>query len=107
MQKERREMLRESSNILIGIVLPVMLLIVFGFGMSLDVKNVNVAIVTPQDNRHTADLISHFKDSDYFTVTLCRDERTAADLLARRKVDAVVSVPQHPATRAHQAKLKV
>ena len=107
MQKERREMLRESSNVLIGIVLPVMLLIVFGFGMSLDVKNVNVAIVTPQDNRHTADLISHFEDSDYFTVTLCRDERTAADLLARRKVDAVVSVPQHPATLAHQAKLKV
>ena len=37
--------MRDPSSIAIGIVLPVMLILLFGYGLSLDVKNVPVAVV--------------------------------------------------------------
>ena len=38
-EKERKQMLRESSNIAIGIILPVVMLLIFGYGMSMDVRS--------------------------------------------------------------------
>ena len=44
-KKEMRQVLRDPSSIAIGIVLPVVLILLFGYGMSLDVTHVPVAIV--------------------------------------------------------------
>ena len=44
-RKESRQLLRDPSSIAIGIVMPVMLILLFGYGLSLDVKNVPVAVV--------------------------------------------------------------
>ena len=43
--KEGRQILRDPSSIAIGIVLPVILILLFGYGLSLDVKDVPVAMV--------------------------------------------------------------
>ena len=48
-EKERKQMLRESSNIAIGIILPVVMLLIFGYGMSMDVKNIRLVIVALED----------------------------------------------------------
>ncbi len=106
-QKERREMLREPSNVLIGIVLPVLLLIIFGFGLSLDVKSVRLAVVAPQSNARTADVAAAFASSGYFSVVTCPSEALAADLLAHRRIDAAVVLPQHPDSRTLQGTLRV
>ena len=45
MRKESRQVMRDPSSIAIGIVLPVILILLFGYGLSLDVKNVPVAVV--------------------------------------------------------------
>ena len=39
------QIVRDPSSIAIGVVLPVMLILLFGYGLSLDVKNVPVAVV--------------------------------------------------------------
>ena len=44
-RKESRQIVRDPSSIAIGVVLPVMLILLFGYGLSLDVKNVPVAVV--------------------------------------------------------------
>jgi len=107
MQKERREMLREPSNILIGIVLPILLLVIFGFGLSLDVKNIRVCVVVPQSNAKATELVGAFRLSEYFVTSTCLDERTAAERLANREIDAAVVLPQHPGTLGHNGKLRV
>ena len=38
-------MFRDPSSIAIGVVMPALLIFLFGYGLSLDVKNVPVAIV--------------------------------------------------------------
>ena len=37
MRKETRQIVRDPSSIAIGVVLPVMLILLFGYGLSLDV----------------------------------------------------------------------
>ena len=44
-KKEARQLVRDPSSIAIGIVLPLALILLFGYGMSLDVKHVPVAVV--------------------------------------------------------------
>lgn len=38
-RKETRQMLRDRSNLIVGLVLPVVLILLFGYGISFDVKN--------------------------------------------------------------------
>jgi len=106
-QKERREMLRESSNILIGIVMPVMLLVIFGFGLSLDVKNVRICIVVPHANEKTAEAVAAFRLSETFIVTTCPTEAMAVDMLSKRQIDAAVVIPQHAMTLGRAGRLNV
>ena len=44
-RKEALQIIRDPSSIAIGIVLPVVLILLFGYGLSLDVNNVPVAVV--------------------------------------------------------------
>ena len=45
-KKETRQLLRDKSNLLIGIGLPIALIFIFGFGVTLDVKDIRLAVVT-------------------------------------------------------------
>ena len=45
-KKEVRQILRhDPSSIAVGMVMPVVLILLFGFGLTLDVKNVPIAVV--------------------------------------------------------------
>ena len=37
--KETRQLLRDKSNLMVGLFLPVVLILVFGYGLSFDIKN--------------------------------------------------------------------
>ena len=43
--KETHQMLRDRSNLLVGLALPVTMILLFGYGMAFDVKDVRVALV--------------------------------------------------------------
>ena len=43
--KETRQIIRDKSAILLGIVLPVILIFLFGFVLSFDVQNIRLGIV--------------------------------------------------------------
>jgi len=88
--KETRQLLRDKSNLMVGLFLPVVLILVFGYGLSFDIKNAPVAIVS-QDNSPTArDVISGFYLSPYFTVTQLRSMEEAQRLMRAGKVEAIV-----------------
>ena len=44
-KKEVRQILRDPSSIAVGMVLPSVLILLFGYGLALDVKNIPVAVV--------------------------------------------------------------
>ena len=69
-RKETRQMIRDPSSIAIGIVLPVLLILLFGYGLSLDVKNVPVAVVLEDPSPEATELAASFQLSPYFDAQL-------------------------------------
>jgi len=89
-KKEMRQILRDPSSIAIGIVLPVVLILLFGYGMSLDVKNVPVALVLEDPSPASTDLAASFALSPYFDAKQTTSMRDAEQLMLARKIDGIV-----------------
>jgi ABC-2 type transport system permease protein len=91
-RKETRQIIRDPSSIAIGIVLPVVLILLFGYGLSLDVTNVPVAVVLEDPSPAAIDLAASFQLSPYFDAQLMTSMPQARQLMLARKIDGVVRI---------------
>lgn len=89
-RKESRQLFRDPSSIAIGIVMPVMLVLLFGFGLSLDVKNVPVAIVLEDPSPGARQIAAGFTLSPYFDARLVASMPQARKLMLRRDIDGII-----------------
>ncbi|MGL5513307.1 MAG: ABC transporter permease, partial [Sporomusa sp.] len=92
-RKEFQQLLRDNSSILIGVALPILLILIIGYGISLDVKNVPVAVVLEDTSPMTHDVLSFMNGSDYFSPIYVTSMHEAKKLVNERKADAIVRVP--------------
>ena len=91
--KECTQIERDPSILLIGLFLPIFLLMLFGYGLSMDVKGVPVAIVTEDPSPLTTRITDRFFASDYFAAQKVESRIEAEALLRNREVDAVLHFP--------------
>jgi ABC-2 type transport system permease protein len=91
-RKEARQIVRDPSSIAIGIVLPVVLILLFGYGLSLDVTEVPVAIVREDPSPAATELAASFQLSHYFDARLMTSMTGAQELMLSRKVDGIVRI---------------
>src|SRR6266436_5638972 len=91
-RKEAHQMVRDPSSIAIGVVLPVLLILLFGYGLSLDVRHVPVAVVVEDPSPDARELAASFQLSPYFDVQLLTAMPLAQDLMLARKVDGIVRI---------------
>ena len=92
--KEWRQTMREPSCIAIGVILPIILLLVFGYGLSLDMKSIRLGIVSPVNCKPADEIVERFRNNPHFEVTMLPNVEVARELLASRDADAVLSLPQ-------------
>ena len=101
-RKEGRQVLRDPSSFAIGVVLPVMLILLFGYGMSLDVKHVPVAVVLEDTSSDAREVATSFQLSPYFEARLSPSMAQARELMLAGKVEGIVLVQSDFARRAAQ-----
>lgn len=99
-RKETRQMLRDRSNLMVGLLLPVALILLFGYGLSFDVKNAPVALVMDDNSAAAREAVSGIEGSDYVTPVSVGTMAEAEDLLQKGRVDAIVRVPVDFARRS-------
>jgi len=92
LRKEFFQIMRDPSSIAIGIVMPVMLILLFGYGLSLDVKNVPIAIVLEDPSPAGTELAAGFRLSPYFNAQLITSMPEAQELMSERAVDGIVRI---------------
>jgi ABC-2 type transport system permease protein len=90
--KETRQITRDPSSIAVGVVLPVVLILMFGYGLSLDVMNVPVAVALEDPSPAAMELAAGFQLSPYFDVRLLTSMSRARELMLARKVDGIVRI---------------
>jgi ABC-2 type transport system permease protein len=89
-RKETIQVLRDPSSIAIAFLLPLVLLLLFGYGISLDSRDVPVAIVIEAPTAETASFAASFEQSPYFEPRQLRHRQEAEDLLVRGEAKAMV-----------------
>jgi ABC-2 type transport system permease protein len=91
-RKEARQIVRDPSSIAIGVVLPVLLILLFGYGVSLDVMNVPVAVVLEDPSPDATELAASFRLSPYFNARMMTAMPQAQELLLAGEVDGIVRI---------------
>lgn len=91
--KECTQIERDPSILLIGLFLPLFLLMLFGYGLSMDVKGVPVAIVADSQTPFSTGLTNRFLASGYFVAHPVTSRIEAERLMKERKVDALLHIP--------------
>jgi ABC-2 type transport system permease protein len=105
--KETRQVMRDPSSIAIGVVLPMMLILLFGYGLSLDVKNVPIALVVEDPTPTAMDLVAGFQLSPYFKAQITRSMPLAGRMMLQRSVDAIVRIPADFARQVNEGSAQV
>jgi ABC-2 type transport system permease protein len=98
-RKETLQIFRDPSAILIAFVLPVVLLFLFAFAVSLDVRDVKIGVVLENDSPDAQSLAAAFAGTRYFEVTPARDRRDVEPDLIAGRLHGMIVIPQDFDTR--------
>lgn len=89
-KKESLHILRDRRTMLIVVLIPVVLMVLFGFAISTEVNNIKVAVVAPERTDGVRDAVERMARNDYFTFCGYTDNSHFDALLRSGKADAVV-----------------
>jgi len=90
MRKEFLQILRDPSSIAIAFLMPVVLLLLFGYGVSLDAEQVPITLVVEQPSADTAGFTEGFYGSDYFRPKQLFGIETAVQSLLEHQANGIV-----------------
>jgi ABC-2 type transport system permease protein len=88
--KEALQVLRDPSSIAIAFLMPLFLLLIFGYGVSLDAKDIPIALVVENPSAETDSLTGGFYESLYFKPVSFSSMQGAENALMRGRVDGIV-----------------
>jgi len=90
MRKEFVQIARDPSALAVAFVLPAVLLLIFGYGVSLDARNVPLAVVVEHPGPVTASFTSQFAHSPYFRTHRFSNIQEAERAISAHEVDGIV-----------------
>ena len=89
-RKEALQIVRDPSSYLIAVVLPLLLLVIFGYGVSLDLLNVPVGVVVEQPSPEADSFVASFRNSRFFTVRFVLHRSQVEDELVSGRLKGVI-----------------
>ncbi|MBS0622442.1 MAG: ABC transporter permease [Verrucomicrobia bacterium] len=95
MIKEWLQIVRDPSSLLICVVLPLVLLVLYGYGVSLDMNNIKVGIVLEDTAPDATSFARAFLDSPYFEPRVVRDRRELEREMLRGDIRGIIVVPSY------------
>jgi ABC-2 type transport system permease protein len=93
-RKESRQMVRDPSTFLIAVALPVVLIFLYAFAVSLDLNKVPIGVVMESDGAAAQSLAAAFGGTRNFTVTAARDRREVTEAVIGGRLRGFVVIPQ-------------
>lgn len=89
-KKEMLHILRDTRTMIIVLLMPVILMILFGFAISTEVNNINVVAVTPEQNSYARNVLSRVSENNYVTFMGCISPDEIDAVLRKGEADAVI-----------------
>ncbi|MBS0169560.1 MAG: ABC transporter permease [Nitrospira sp.] len=93
--KEWKETTRDRLFLLLAFLLPALWLVVFGYGLNLDVEDIPFAVLDRDQSEFSREYLQRFIQSRYFSFRGYANEERALDrLLTETKIRAAIIVPE-------------
>jgi ABC-2 type transport system permease protein len=92
--KEVAQIARDPSTFLIAFALPLLLLFLFGYAVSLDTSRTRIAVVVLDDSAPALGLAEAYRRSPYFEVTLARALAPVRGRMVDGSARGIVVIPQ-------------
>ncbi len=92
-RKEFRQLVRDRSNLALGILLPGLLTLLFGYGLSMDVRQAPVAVVLEDMSPSARDATSGLTLSRYLAPRFVDSMHAAEALMRDGRIMAIVRLP--------------
>lgn len=91
--KESLQVIRDPAAIIIAFILPVILLTLFATAISLDIKQLPIAVVKQDNSPWSESLAAAFSGTNYFLVKPVHDIRQAQEKVVSGELNGVIIIP--------------
>ena len=93
-RKESLQILRDPRSLIIVVTMPLLLMMLYGYGINLDYKNIPVYVLDREGSQQSQDLLKRFDASEYFQVVrVARDYAELAEALDAGRCQVAIVVP--------------
>jgi ABC-2 type transport system permease protein len=89
-RKETLQVARDPSSFVVAFVLPALLLLLFGFGISFDATRVKVGLVIEEPGPEASWFLASLANTPYFEVSQASDRRAFLDQLSAGRLNGVI-----------------
>ena len=93
-RKESLQAVRDPSTLLIAFVLPAVLLFLFAYAVSLDIRQVRIGVVVESPGAAAQELAAAFAATRYLDVSFAHDRREVAGRVVAGELRGFVVIPQ-------------
>lgn len=102
-------MLRDKSNLAVGLFLPGALIVLFGYGLSFDVKNVPVAVVMEDSSPMTHEIFNGLQGTTYLSPVRAKSMAEAERRMSSGEVIAILQIPVNFSRQliSHEARVQL
>jgi ABC-2 type transport system permease protein len=93
-RKESLQIRRDARSMYLAFILPLVLLMLFGYAITFDIRNISLAVLDRSQSASSRELVQSFESSGYFTVVRYLDRLAQADrILAEGRARLVLVIP--------------
>jgi ABC-2 type transport system permease protein len=93
-RKELIHIRRDPISLAQVILLPVILMLLYGYALTFDIKHVSLAVYDQEQTQLSRDLIKRFRSTEYFSlVRMAKSYEELKDLISSRQVQAGQVIP--------------
>ena len=94
MRKEVIQIWRDPRSLLVIFAMPLVQLVIYGYGVNLDIKRIPLCIYDRDATQSSQDVLKHFQSTDYFRIVRVADDyRDVIDHIDRGTCTMAVVVP--------------
>ena len=91
--KETRQIVRDPSSWLIAVVIPLLLLFIFGYGINLDSSKLRVGILLEQQSEEALDFTHAMTGSPYIDATISDNRQELIQKMQAGKIRGLIAIP--------------
>ncbi|PHM29944.1 ABC transporter permease [Xenorhabdus budapestensis] len=91
--KESKQIIRDPSSTLIAVVIPLILLFIFGYGINLDSSKLRLGILMEQQSEDARELVHAFIGSPYIDATISNDRQLLINKIQANEIRGIIVIP--------------